>query len=134
MGISYNQIALPLRSVTRQWAPESSPHARFNLFDRKGANIGQLTVLAEDAHDYLRLFAESDETCKVVTKKDGEVIHHYKELRYGGKTVLLSEYGDLVRADILFAKHPVVTVPEEWDHYRATGVAPEYVQQFEEPK
>lgn len=121
MGTEYFEPADPIRSVRVR---PGVAHTEITLFDNQGAHIGQLRLLNDDAKELLHVLHPTV-VAKRFMRGEGERpgLHMLKLIT---KRTLMTEYGEVVSVNEL-AQYEVVTTPEEWDLYEATGKVPKWI-------
>ena len=94
MSTYYREVKKPARYVRlEQGGRFTGPaHARITVWDNAGAHVGSLTVKAEEAQDWLQLFAGGD-----VAQIVGRELKLFKAREEIGDRSLISEYGEVVK-------------------------------------
>ena len=93
MSTYYREVKKPARYVRLEQGPA---HARITVWDNAGANVGSLTVKAEEANDWLHLFA-GDDVAQTIGNGPGEkpTLKLFKEEHEIVDRSLISENGDV---------------------------------------
>ena len=89
MSTYYREVKKPVRHVRLEQGPA---HARITVWDNAGANVGTLTVKADEGNDWLELFAGGD-----VAQIVGRELKLFKAREEIGDRSLISEYGEVVK-------------------------------------